>query len=61
MDSHKVDPARLPPAGVRKLGEYFSLDYIRQLEKCNEKINGNPVRPNSTKANEPQEKHARNA
>ena len=53
-----MDPARLPPAGVRKLGEYFSHDYIKQLEKCNEKINGNrPVRPNSTKANEPHEKH----
>ena len=38
-------PARLPPAGVRKLGEYFSHEYIRQLEKCNEKISGNrPVR-----------------
>ena len=42
---YKADPARLPPAGVRKLGEYFSHDYIRQLEKCNEKMSGNrPVR-----------------
>ena len=41
MDSHKLDPARLPPAGVRKLGQYFSLDYIRQLEECNMKMSGN--------------------
>ena len=56
---YKADPARLPPAGVRKLGEYFSHEYIKQLEKCNEKICGNhPLQSNilsSTKANQSRE------
>lgn len=34
----KLDPSVLPPAGIKKLSEYESTEYLKQLDRCHRQM-----------------------